>query len=336
MPVTVVSGPPCAGKSTWAQEHASPGEVVIDLGLMAKAMGAPDDRAIRRGPAVDAAQAARRAAIRHVLESGGDAIVIDTRPSPRALERYREAGAELVELDPGIGTCLERCREDGRPQGTEREIRKWYAQRKGDDGAQGGPESHTHAAGGNRGDTRPAADKAGPETPERAGETGGSMPNGDGGFTPITSQEQLDEVLRDRLARKEKAVRGEYADYDELKQRLAEYEARDGQGKSELEQMREQVSRLKGDIEERDRKAALEATRAKVAKATKLPADVVASLSGTDEETLMAQAEPLAKMLKPKAGARVPKPGSFSNDGGDPAEEAKRSFVAELFGTSKE
>lgn len=335
MPITVVSGPPCAGKSTWAREHAAPGEVVVDLDLISEALGA-GGRTIARSPAVATAQAARRAAIGHVLERGLDAIVIDTSPGPRALERYRKAGAELVELDPGMGTCLERCRDDGRPEGTEREIRKWYARKRGDGGAREGPESHTHAAGGNRGDTLPAADKAGPETPERAGETGGSMPNGEGGFTPITSQEQLDEVLRDRLARKEKSVRGEYADYDDLKKRLAEYEARDGQGRSELEQMREQVSKLRGDIEERDRKAALEATRAKVAKATKLPADVVASLSGTDEETLMAQAEPLARMLKPKAGARVPKPGTFSNDGGDPAEEAKRSFAAELFGASKE
>ena len=45
-----------------------------------------------------------------------------------------------------------------------------------------------------------------------------SAPAGDG-FQPITSQEQLNAVLKDRLARERGKVRERYADYDELKER---------------------------------------------------------------------------------------------------------------------
>ena len=50
-------------------------------------------------------------------------------------------------------------------------------------------------------------------------QTGGAQAAPADGFTPITSQEQLNAVLKDRLARERGKVRERYADYDELKER---------------------------------------------------------------------------------------------------------------------
>lgn len=35
-PVTLVSGPPCAGKSTWVGQHAGPGDLVLDFDVIAR------------------------------------------------------------------------------------------------------------------------------------------------------------------------------------------------------------------------------------------------------------------------------------------------------------
>lgn len=59
----------------------------------------------------------------------------------------------------------------------------------------------------------------GSEDPDPA-DAGGTDPAGDKGFTPITSQEELDKVLGKRLARE----RERYADYDDLKTKAAEYD----------------------------------------------------------------------------------------------------------------
>lgn len=41
MTVTVVTGPPCAGKSTYVREHAGQGDVVVDLDAIAQSLGYP-------------------------------------------------------------------------------------------------------------------------------------------------------------------------------------------------------------------------------------------------------------------------------------------------------
>ena len=51
------------------------------------------------------------------------------------------------------------------------------------------------------------------------------------GFQPITSQEQLDRVLGERLGRE----RSKYADYDELKGKAAKFDELDAASKSDLE-----------------------------------------------------------------------------------------------------
>lgn len=41
MRVRVVTGPPCSGKSTYVDEHANRGDLVIDLDRIAYAVGYP-------------------------------------------------------------------------------------------------------------------------------------------------------------------------------------------------------------------------------------------------------------------------------------------------------
>ena len=39
--LTVISGPPCSGKSTYARQHYQPGDIIIDFDRIAQAFGSP-------------------------------------------------------------------------------------------------------------------------------------------------------------------------------------------------------------------------------------------------------------------------------------------------------
>ena len=120
--IHVVTGPPCAGKSTYIREHAEPGELVVDFDAIAKALGAVDDHK-SDGMVLEAARAARAAAI-EVAKAGDAGWIIDTYLTGT----YPET-AEIVLLDPGKDVCIERAKE--RPEGTVEEIEKWYSRQKG-------------------------------------------------------------------------------------------------------------------------------------------------------------------------------------------------------------
>lgn len=124
--ITVVTGPPCAGKSTYVAENAQPGDVIVDYDKLATALGSPNPhdapKAIRQ-----CAFDAREAAIERVLDGvDADAWIIHTQPKADWLADYKAAGAEVVDLDPGLDECLARAAANDRPAWTEQAIRDYY------------------------------------------------------------------------------------------------------------------------------------------------------------------------------------------------------------------
>lgn len=113
--ITVLVGPPCAGKTTRMVEAAKPGDVTIDLDALAETLGG----------LTPVARAARQAAIDEVLASKVDAWIIHTNPKPDQITAYQSAGAVFELIEPGMKTALERA--ESRPDGTADVIRKWYA-----------------------------------------------------------------------------------------------------------------------------------------------------------------------------------------------------------------
>lgn len=67
--LTVVIGPPAAGKSTWVLERAKPGDIVIDFDRLAVALSATGGDPHDHPPAVAAVtRAARTAAIEAAIK----------------------------------------------------------------------------------------------------------------------------------------------------------------------------------------------------------------------------------------------------------------------------
>lgn len=149
-------------------------------------------------------------------------------------------------------------------------------------------------------------------------------------FKPIETQEEFDAAIKDRLERERKKVEGGYADYDDLKKRLAEYEAKEGDGRAALDKALEEVRGLKEEAAKRAKADELAKVRAKVAQETKVPESVVASLSGTDEESLTEQAKAVAEAYKAPAAPVLREVGRGHSGG--PDDDENRSFVRQLLG----
>lgn len=130
MSITVVTGPPCSGKSTLVRDRAHPDDVVLDFDAIAQAIGAKTAHA-SAGSQREVAHVMRHAAIARVLEGiDAPAWIIHTWPSAEQLALYAAAGAELIELDPGLDVALARAEADNRPPGTFQAIASWYNDRK--------------------------------------------------------------------------------------------------------------------------------------------------------------------------------------------------------------
>jgi adenylate kinase family enzyme len=116
--VVLVTGPPCAGKSTYARDHAAPGDLILDQDEL--------------GPA------GMRDGIEQVKRmTGGTAWVIRCCPGQaRRQQLAAQLGAEVVHLCPPEHVLLARARQRRGVPGQVRAVKRWL---------------ETEAAGGPRG-----------------------------------------------------------------------------------------------------------------------------------------------------------------------------------------
>ncbi len=123
--LTVVTGPPCSGKSTWVETHATPGDIVIDFDKLALALGAAASHDYP--PHIrEVVFAARAAAITATLaacqQPGISAWIIDSSPTSQRRREYQAAGAQYVTLAAGRAELHRRADADQRPPRTHKVI----------------------------------------------------------------------------------------------------------------------------------------------------------------------------------------------------------------------
>ncbi len=131
------------------------------------------------------------------------------------------------------------------------------------------------------------------------------------GFKPVTSQEDLDRIIENRLVRERK----KFADYDQLKEQASKVDTL----QAKLDKAEAKVSEFK----ERDR---IEEWKHDVAKETGVPVSV---LRGSTLDDIKAHAESLKEVISSRPVAPV-----VPDQGDQPSSSVSsgQRFVRELFG----
>jgi hypothetical protein len=130
--LTIITGPPCAGKTTYIRQYARPGDIVVDFDVIAQAVGS----LVSHGhdpPVWKVAIEARDAAIKAAVgchRQGATAWVIDSRPTPAARQAYLKAGARIVDLTAAPEELHRRATEAGRPPSWHTRIDQFLADRE--------------------------------------------------------------------------------------------------------------------------------------------------------------------------------------------------------------
>lgn len=130
--LTVVTGPPCGGKSTYIRTNSQPGDIIIDLDRIALALAHDTTEHHNYGQAVrHVAMAARRGAVQAALNVAHQVNVwiIDTNPTRQSWSMYRQAHAVIVKQDPGIDVVMARAAAE-RPAWVMQFIEDYYARRE--------------------------------------------------------------------------------------------------------------------------------------------------------------------------------------------------------------
>lgn len=145
-------------------------------------------------------------------------------------------------------------------------------------------------------------------------------------FQAITSQDELNRVLDDRLKRE----RAKFSDYKDLKSKAARLDELEQANQSELERANGRVT----EAEKQANDARAESLRLRTAiqhDITLEDADLF--LTGTDEETLTAQAKRLSERAdqRKKQGNYVAREGNHSQ----PQADSVRDFTRGLFGSGE-
>lgn len=128
MPLTVVTGPPCSGKTTYVRDHAADGDIVIDFDNIAQALGST----VRHGHSPAHQQvtiAARRAAIEAAVRwslRGTQVWIVDCNVSEKRAQLYAEADAEYVTLSVDPAELHRRAHAE-RPRRWHKLIDQWQA-----------------------------------------------------------------------------------------------------------------------------------------------------------------------------------------------------------------
>ena len=131
--ISVVTGAPCSGKSTFVSENARSGDLIIDMDRLALALTTDDVASHSYSPEVrSVAIAARAGAVKKALSIGSftraNVWIIHTQPDADDLRSYRLASARMVEINPGFEVCMKRLEE--RPRANRDvvavAIKKWF------------------------------------------------------------------------------------------------------------------------------------------------------------------------------------------------------------------
>lgn len=162
------------------------------------------------------------------------------------------------------------------------------------------------------------------ESPEDGNNSGATSAADE--FTPITSQEDLNRLIGERVKR----ATSKFADYADLQSKAAKLAEIEASNQTEAEKAQARLAELEAELNA----TRGESLRLRIASEHGITDsdDIDLFLTGTDEETLTKQATRLAgrEADRKKTGNRVPKEGTSTSSGATGDDEV-REFTRDLF-----
>ena len=158
-------------------------------------------------------------------------------------------------------------------------------------------------------------------------------------FEAITTQEQLDGVIKDRLEREREKFAGfedykkKAEEYDELKKKTDGYEAavadykKAVDGDDKTPGYKKQLEELQGKVKGYETSS----VKMRIAHENGIPYELAGRLSGDNEEAIKKDAESMSKFLK-ASGRRVPLASTEPEDGVDGKRAAIKKMLAGMKG----
>lgn len=120
-------------------------------------------------------------------------------------------------------------------------------------------------------------------------------------FTPIESQEEFDNRISERLNRQKEALTKQYADYDDLKKKVSDYETQIGKLTKDAEEKAKAYAETDARIAEYETRIKgyeSASLKTRVAHEIGLPYELASRLTGESEEDIRKDAEKLAQLVK--------------------------------------
>lgn len=114
---TLVAGPPCGGKTTWAGEQAEAGELIVDF----DAMLADKGYGYGEAPPAVVDQTYRE----WLARAASATFLVWTAPKRWQRGMYRRQGWATVVVMASFGECLDRATRE-RPPSWQRGIEQWF------------------------------------------------------------------------------------------------------------------------------------------------------------------------------------------------------------------
>lgn len=119
-------------------------------------------------------------------------------------------------------------------------------------------------------------------------------------FTPITTQEQLDALIGDRIKRERETVAKRYADHDELRQKVADYEKQIGELTASAQESAKKYAGYDKTVAELQNKVKgyeTASAKTRIAHETGIPFELAHRLSGETEDDIRKDAEVMARFV---------------------------------------
>ena len=119
-------------------------------------------------------------------------------------------------------------------------------------------------------------------------------------FEPITSQDQLNRIIGDRIKQARENAEKKYADYDDLKAKVSDYEKQIGSLSKSLDDASKQISDFEVERNELNSKISAYETssvKMRIAREAGIPYELADRLSGDSEEAIREDARNLSQYV---------------------------------------